>query len=85
MVDKNAAKNGNLAAAKEYLTFLYSDEAQDIIAKNYYRPSNPAILAKYASTFPNLPLVTINDFGGWKKVQKEQFDYGGVFDQITKK
>ncbi|ESQ89342.1 sulfate ABC transporter substrate-binding protein [Asticcacaulis benevestitus] len=85
VVDKNAAKKGNLAAAKEYLTYLYSDEAQDIIAKNYYRPSNPAILAKYASIFPGLPLVTINDFGGWKKVQKEQFDYGGIFDQITKK
>ncbi len=85
VVDKNAAKKGNLAAAKEYLTYLYSDEAQEIIAQNYYRPSNPAILAKYASSFPKLPLVTINDFGGWKKVQKEQFDYGGVFDQITKK
>lgn len=85
VVDKNAAKKGNLAAAKEYLNYLYSDEAQDIIAQNYYRPSNPAILAKYADRFPKLPQVTIADFGGWKKVQKEQFDYGGVFDQITKK
>ncbi|MDV6332831.1 sulfate ABC transporter substrate-binding protein [Asticcacaulis sp. 201] len=85
VVDKNANKKGNLAAAKEYLNYLYSDEAQDIIAQNYYRPSNPAVLAKYASRFPSIPLVTINDFGGWKKVQSEQFDYGGVFDQITKK
>ncbi|ESQ83786.1 hypothetical protein AEAC466_11505 [Asticcacaulis sp. AC466] len=85
VVDKNANKKGNLAAAKEYLNYLYSDEAQDIIAQNYYRPSNPAVLAKYASRFPSIPLVTINDFGGWKKVQSEQFDYGGVFDQITKR
>lgn len=85
VVDKNALKNGNLAAAKEYLSYLYSPEGQEIIAQNYYRPSDPAVAAKYASQFPNLNLVTIKDFGGWKKVQAEQFDYGGVFDQITKK
>ena len=85
VVDKVALKNGNLAAAKEYLNYLYSDEGQNIIAQNYYRPTNPAIAAKYASQFPKINLVTIRDFGGWKKVQAEQFDNGGVFDQITKK
>lgn len=85
VVDKVAQKNGNLELAREYLKYLYSDEGQDIIAQNYYRPSNPAIAAKYAGRFQKIPLVTIADFGGWKKVQKEQFDYGGVFDQITKK
>jgi len=85
VVDKNALKNGNLAAAKEYLNYLYSPEGQEIIAENYYRPRDPAVAAKYASRFPEVNLVTINDFGGWKKVQSEQFDYGGVFDQITKK
>ncbi|HVZ28986.1 MAG TPA: sulfate ABC transporter substrate-binding protein [Asticcacaulis sp.] len=86
VVDKVALKKGNSAVAKEYLNYLYSDEGQNIIAQNYYRPSNPAIAAKYASQFPKIgTLVTIRDFGGWTKVQKEQFDYGGVFDQITKK
>ncbi len=85
VVDKNALKNGNLAAAKEYLNYLYSPEGQEIIAQNYYRPSDPAVAARYAGHFPNLNLVTIKDFGGWKKVQAEQFDYGGVFDQITRK
>jgi sulfate transport system substrate-binding protein len=86
VVDKVALKKGNSAVAKEYLSHLYSDEGQEIIAQNYYRPSNPAIAAKYASRFPKIgTLVTIRDFGGWSKVQKEQFDYGGVFDQITKK
>jgi sulfate transport system substrate-binding protein len=86
VVDKVALKKGNSAVAKEYLNYLYSPEGQEIIAQNYYRPSNPQVLAKYASRFPKIgTLVTIRDFGGWTKVQKEQFDYGGVFDQITKK
>ena len=85
VVDKVAQKNGNFAAAKEYLNYLYSDEGQNIIAQNYYRPTNPTVAAKYASQFPKLSLVTIRDFGGWKKVQADQFDNGGVFDQITKK
>ncbi len=85
VVDKVALKNGNLPVAKEYLSYLYSPEAQEIIAQNYYRPSDPAVAAKYASRFPKLNLVTIRDFGGWSKVQKEQFDNGGVFDQISRR
>jgi sulfate transport system substrate-binding protein len=85
VVDKNALKNGNLAAAREYLSYLYSPEAQEVIAKSYYRPIDKTVAAKYAGQFPALNLVTIRDFGGWKKVQAEQFDYGGVFDLITRK
>ena len=53
-----------------------------IAAKNYYRPIDPAVAAKYADTFKQIPLVTIADFGGWPKAQAEFFDDGGVFDQI---
>jgi len=84
VVTKNAEKHGNTAIAKAYLEFLYTPEAQTIIAKNYYRPSNPAILAKYASVFPHLAIVTIDgNFGGWRKAQQTYFADGGVFDQIT--
>jgi sulfate/thiosulfate transport system substrate-binding protein len=83
VVDKNAEKKGSADAAKAYLEFLYSPEAQDIIGKNYYRPRDPAALAKYSARFPTLNLVTIdNDFGGWAKAQKTHFDDGGIFDQI---
>lgn len=83
VVDKNAEKKGSTDAAKAYLEFLYSPEAQDIIGKNYYRPRDPAALAKYSARFPTLNLVTIdNDFGGWAKAQKTHFDDGGIFDQI---
>jgi sulfate transport system substrate-binding protein len=83
LVDKNVDKHGTRAAAEAYLKFLWSDQGQEIGAKNYYRPQNPSILAKYADTFPKLDLFTIEEIsGGWKKAQKTHFDDGGVFDQI---
>lgn len=82
VVDKVADKRGTRKVAEAYLKFLYTDEGQEIIAKNYYRPTNPAIAAKYAGKFPKLNLVTIADFGGWGKAQSTHFADGGVFDQI---
>ena len=83
VVDKFAKKKGNETVAKAYLEYLYSDEGQEIAARNFYRPRNAAIAAKYASTFPQLELVTIDAaFGGWAKAQKTHFADGGVFDQI---
>lgn len=82
VVDKVADKHGTRKVATAYLNFLYTEEGQEIIAKNYYRPSNPAIAAKYAAKFPKLNLVTIADFGGWTKAQTTHFGDGGVFDQI---
>jgi sulfate transport system substrate-binding protein len=84
VVDKNAAKKGTSAVAKAYLEYLYSEEAQDIIGKNFYRPRSAQAAAKYASLFPKLNLVTIEDFGGWTKAQAEHFGDGGTFDQIYK-
>ncbi len=83
VVDKVVDKKGTREVATEYLKYLYSDEGQEIAAKNFYRPSNPEILKKYADKFAKVDLVTIDDtFGGWKKAQKEHFADGGVFDQI---
>lgn len=74
------------AVATEYLNYLYSDEAQRIEGKNYYRPSNQKILKEFANVFDlNVKLVTIADFGGWAKAQKEHFADGGIFDQIYEK
>ncbi len=82
VVEKNAAKDGVAEAAKAYLEFLYTDEAQDLAGKNFYRPRKAEILAKYSSKLPNIPLVTVDkDFGGWAKAQKTHFDDGGTFDQ----
>ena len=83
VVDKNAKRHHTTEAANEYLNYLYSDEAQEIAAKNFYRPRNEAIAAKYAANFNQVKLVNIDEeFGGWTKAQKTHFADGGVFDQI---
>ncbi len=86
VVDKVVKKKGTADVAKAYLEYLYSDEGQEIAGRNFYRPRNAAIAAKYASVFPQLQLVTIDaEFGGWTTAQKAHFAEGGVFDQIYAK
>jgi sulfate/thiosulfate transport system substrate-binding protein len=83
LVDRNVDKHKNRVAAEAFLKFLYTPQAQEIEAKDFYRPRNPEILAKYKSQFPSIPLATIDgDFGGWAKAQATHFADGGVFDQI---
>jgi sulfate transport system substrate-binding protein len=82
LVDKVVDKKKTRDAATGYLNFLYSPLAQDIIGKNFYRPRNAQSAAKYASQFKQIPLVTIEDFGGWRKAQAAHFSDGGTFDQI---
>lgn len=83
IVDENADKNGTQEVAKEYLSYLYSDEAQRIIGEHGYRPSNEKILAEYADKFDlNMKLCHINDFGGWDAAYQKYFSDGGVFDEI---
>jgi sulfate transport system substrate-binding protein len=83
VVDKNAGKHGTAKVAEAYLKFLYSDEGQEIIAKNHYRPRSAAVAQKYASTFPNITLFTIDEvFGGWQKAQKKHFEDNAVYDQV---
>ena len=82
VVDKVVLKRGTRDIATEYVKHLYSPEAQEIIARNFYRPIDEKVAQKYAKQFPTLKLVTIQDFGGWAKAQKTHFADGGVFDQI---
>lgn len=83
IVDEVAEKKGTTEVAKAYLEYLYSDEGQEIIAKNYYRPRNKDILGKYKDRFQDINLATIDDvFGGWRKAQEKHFADGGIFDQI---
>jgi sulfate/thiosulfate-binding protein len=85
IVDKVAEKKGTVKLAGEYLNFLYSRDAQRIAAKHYYRPSDKDVAAEYASIFPQVEMLTIKDFGGWREAQKKHFDDGGVFDSIIRK
>jgi sulfate transport system substrate-binding protein len=83
VVDKVVDRKGTRAVAQAYLEFLYTSEGQEIAARNFYRPTDPKVAAKYASKFPKLTLVTIDGaFGGWPNATKTHFADGGNFDQI---
>lgn len=83
IVDSNAKAHGTEEAAKAYLEYLYSDEAQRLAGENYYRPSNEEILKEFSDQFDlDMNLVTIDDFGGWDAAYETYFDDGAVFDQI---
>jgi len=83
VVDRNVDKKGTRELAEAYLKFLYTPEAQEIIAQNYYRPINRDVTAKYREKFPDLKLVKLGEvFGTWREAQKTHFSDGGTFDQI---
>jgi sulfate transport system substrate-binding protein len=83
VVDKVVEKKGTRAAAEAFLNFIYSPEGQAIAAKDYYRPRDPAVVKQYEAIYPKLQLITIDDFGGWRKAQTTHFSEGGVFDTIS--
>ena len=83
VVDKVVDKKGTRAVAEAYVKYLYSEEAQDIIGKNFYRPTSAKAQAKYAKQLPKLNLFTIDKaFGGWATADKAHFADGASFDQI---
>lgn len=82
LVDQVVDKHKTRELAQAYLDFLYTQEGQEIAAKNYYRPRLPQVQEKYAAQFPKLELITVEELGGWKALQKKHFADGGIFDQI---
>ncbi len=86
LISTVTAKRGSEAAAKSYLDFLFTDEAQGIIAKHNFRPRNEAILKANASRFPEIKTFRVEDtLGQWAELQKTHFTEGGIYDQITAK
>ncbi|MBC7104142.1 MAG: sulfate ABC transporter substrate-binding protein [Parvibaculum sp.] len=85
VVAGNTERRGTTKVATAYLKYLYTEVGQKLAAKHFYRPANPELVeAENLKRFPKLDLVTIDDFGGWKKAQPEFFGDGGIFDQIYK-
>jgi sulfate transport system substrate-binding protein len=82
VVDRTVLRRGTRDVAQAYLQYLYSAEGQEIVARHFFRPRDPAVAARYAQRFPALELVTIADFGGWARAQATHFADGGVFDQV---
>jgi sulfate/thiosulfate transport system substrate-binding protein len=78
-----AAKHGTTKVARAYLEYLYTDSAQAIGARHFFRPTGPRSLAKFGGNFAKVPQFTVDQlFGGWAKAQKTHFADGGVFDQV---
>jgi sulfate/thiosulfate-binding protein len=85
VVDKDVDRRGTRVLAEAYLQYLYTPEGQEIAAKHHYRPRDPKVAARFAGTFANVKLFSIDEsFGGWQKAQKTHFADGGVFDQLYK-
>lgn len=83
VVDKVADARGSQAIAKAYIEFLYSPEGQEILASNFNRVHDAAVVAAHAADFPEVKLVTVEEvFGGWEKVSKEHFADGGLLDKV---
>ena len=83
LIDSNVDKHKTREVSEEYLKYLYSPEAQELAAKNFYRPTLYSVLKKYKSTFKDVKLFTIEEIaGGWKKAQEKHFSDKGLFDQI---
>ncbi len=83
-VDKVATRHGTRELAEAYLRYLYSPEGQEIAAKHFFRPRLEPVLRKHADTFPAVNSFTIDELGGWQKLQKTHFSEGGIFEQIQK-
>ena len=85
VVDQNVDRKKTRAAAEAYLRFLYTEPAQEIIAKHFYRPTNAAVLARHAATFPEMKLFGITEIGkDWDDVHKQLVADDGVFDRVYK-
>jgi sulfate/thiosulfate transport system substrate-binding protein len=83
VVDGVALRHGTRDVAQAYVSYLYSGEGQEIVARNFYRPRDAQVAGRYADKFPQIKMATIADFGGWAVAQRTHFNDGGVFDQIT--
>jgi sulfate/thiosulfate-binding protein len=83
VVDRNVDKKGTRAVATAYLNYLYTPEAQEVIARNFYRPRDAKVAARYAAKFPKITLLQIDkNFGGWTRTQAAHFADGALFDQV---
>jgi sulfate transport system substrate-binding protein len=84
-VDKVTKRHGTEEVAKGYLEHLYSEEGQEIIARNHYRPRLETVAKKYADQFPKIQLFTLEEVAGdWHKAHKTHFGDGGIFEQIQR-
>jgi sulfate transport system substrate-binding protein len=85
LIDSVVDRKGTRAVAEAYLEYLYSPEGQDIVARNFFRPADPVVAARYAEQFPPMRLFTVDEvFGGWARAHEEHFADGAIYDRLFK-
>jgi sulfate transport system substrate-binding protein len=83
LMDSIVDRKGTRAVAEAYLDFLYSPEGQDVGARNFFRPTDPATAERYAEQFPPMSLFTVDQmFGDWARAPAEHFADGGIYDKL---
>jgi sulfate transport system substrate-binding protein len=83
VVEPVVAKRGTAEVARAYLQFLFSEPAQEVMARHFFRPSDPQVRQRHAARFPEVRTFTVEEvFGGWAAVQRTHFADGGELDQI---
>ncbi|HEY0305581.1 MAG TPA: sulfate ABC transporter substrate-binding protein [Longimicrobiales bacterium] len=82
VVDRTTARKKSRVVADAYLKFLYTPEAQELVARHHYRPTDATVAAKYAGQFPKVEMFRITDFGGWQTAHRKHFADNALFDQI---
>ncbi len=83
LMDSIVDRKGTRAVAEAYLDYLYSPEGQDVVARNFFRPTDATVAASYGEQFPPMRLFTVDAvFGGWTRAQSEHFADGGIYDRL---
>ena len=83
LIDSVVDRKGTRAVAEAYLDYLYAPEGQDIVARNFFRPTDATVAARYTEQFPAMRLFTVDAvFGGWARAQAEHFADGGIYDRL---
>jgi sulfate transport system substrate-binding protein len=83
VIDRNVDRKRTRVVAEAYLQFLYTPHAQELMARHFFRPTDPDVVGRYAMRFPSMSMVSIDErFGGWKQAYADHFAEGGSFDQI---
>ena len=83
LIDSVVDRKGTRAVAEAYLDYLYAPEGQDIVARNFFRPTDAAVAARYVEQFPPMRLFTVDGvFGGWARAHAEHFADGAIYDRL---
>jgi sulfate/thiosulfate transport system substrate-binding protein len=86
VVDANVDRKGTRPHAEAYLKFLYTEEAQEVIARHHYRPIHEAVQKRHAGELPEIKLFEITAVAkGWDDAQEKYFAEGGVFEKVLEK